>query len=433
MTAALQSSMKRSFTHARRSIAPIRGNPGSGILPLSPAHTAYPYTFYAHARKTEPIFFSSFLNAWVVTRYEDVITILKDHQRFAIALDQTGVEKLTPQVLALLGTSPIKNARNLVSLDPPDHTRLRGNLLTRAFSAQRIASLEPSIRAIANRLIDQMVSHGPGNFLEQFASPYPIQVIGSLLNVPEADTEKIQHWSEDYMTLLYAAPPADEQLPYAQNGVALLDYIYEMAMQRYRDPQDDLISDLLRAAEAGEAPLSPPEVAGLLHILLLAGFETTVKFIGNCVYHLLAQREHWEALQANPGSIPQVVEEALRFDTPTLTTLRRTREEVTIGGKTLPPGTKVQVVLASANHDEAKFPNAETFHPTQKPQHQLLTFGYGVHFCVGSPLARLESRVALEQLSQRIPSLRLVPGQDISYMPSLVLHGLKQLLVEWDQ
>src|SRR6185312_11033494 len=192
--------------------------------PLSPTHIAHPYAFYAHARKTEPVFFSSFLNAWVVTCYEDVITVLKDHQRFAIAVDQTGAEKLTPQVLGLLGASPLMRAPTLVSLDPPDHTRLRGNL-TGALSAQRIASLEPSIRAIANRLIDQMVPQGQGNFMEQFASPYPIQVIGSLLNVPEADTGKIQSWSEDMMTLLYAAPPPDEQLSYAQNAVALLDYI----------------------------------------------------------------------------------------------------------------------------------------------------------------------------------------------------------------
>jgi len=413
-------------------LRPLEGTLDQEFSPLSPAHIAHPYAFYAHARKTEPVFFSSFLNAWVVTRYEDVITVLKDHQRFAIALDQTGVQKLTPQVLALLGANPLMHAPNLISLDPPDHTRLRGNL-TRALSAQRIASLEPSIRAIANRLIDQMVSQGPGDFLKQFASPYPLQVVGILLNVPEADAGKIQSWSEDLMTLMYAAPPADEQLPYAQNGVALLDYIYEMAQQRRRDPQDDLISDLFRAAEAGEAPLSPLEVAGLLHLLLLAGFETTVKFLGNCVYHLLSQREHWEALVANPGSIPQVVEEALRFDTSVLTTLRLAREEVIVGGKTLPQGARVQVVMASANHDESKFIEAETFDLAHEQQNRHLTFGYGVHFCIGSPLARLEGRVALEQLSQRLPSLRLVPSQDISYTPNLVLHGLKQLLVEWDQ
>ncbi|MFL5659737.1 MAG: cytochrome P450, partial [Ktedonobacteraceae bacterium] len=399
--------------------------------PLSPAHIAHPYAFYAQARKTEPVFFSAFLNAWVVTRYSDVITVLKDHQRFAIAIDQTGAEKLTPQVLGLLGASPPMRAPKLVSLDPPEHTRLRGNL-TRALSAQRIASLEPSIRAIANRLIDQMVPQGQGDFLEQFASPYPIQVIGSLLNVPQADMGQIQRWSQDMMTLLYAAPPAQEQLPYAQHAVALLDYIYAMAEQRRTDPQEDLISDLLRAAEAGEAPLSPLEVASLLHILLLAGFETTVKFLGNCVSHLLSRREHWQALVANPGSIPQVVEEALRFDSPVLTTLRLAREEVVIGGKTIQEGARVQVVLASANHDEAKFSDPETFHPAQEQQNRHLTFGYGVHFCIGSPLARLEGRVALEQLSQRLPSLRLVPGQDVHYMPNLVLHGLSQLLVEWD-
>jgi cytochrome P450 len=400
------------------------------FAPLSPAHIANPYAFYAQARKEEPVFFSAFLNAWVVTRYEDVITILKDHQRFAIAVEQMGLEKITPEALTLLGSSPLNQASYIAALDPPDHTRLRASI-NKALSAQRIASLEPSIRALANRLLDQIEPQGQMNFMQQFATPYPIQVIALLLNVPEADMEKIQNWSEEMMTLLFAAPSASEQLLYAQHSLALLEYIHEMAEQRRKEPQDDLISDLYRAVEAGQAPLSPLEVAQLLRALLQGGFETTARFLGNCLYRLLAQREHWETLVTNPSSIPLVVEEALRFDTPVLATLRVAKEAVVVGGKTLPQGARVQVVISSANHDEAIFRNAETFHPTQKLPNQHLAFGYGVHFCIGAPLARLEGRVALEQLSQRLPGLRLVPGQDVRYMPNLLFHSLKQLLVEW--
>jgi cytochrome P450 len=147
------------------------------FAPLSPAHIANPYAFYAAARQAEPVFFSSFLNAWVVTRYEDVITVLKDHQRFAIAIDQTGREKMTLEALTLLGSSPLMRTPNIVSIDPPEHTRLRSSL-TRALSAQRIARLEPSLRAIADRLIDQMVPQGRGDFLEQFAPPIPSRSLG---------------------------------------------------------------------------------------------------------------------------------------------------------------------------------------------------------------------------------------------------------------
>lgn len=400
------------------------------FAPLNSTHIANPYAFYSQARKTEPVFFSSFLNAWVVTRYEDVITVLKDHQSFATAIEQTGQEKITPEAQVILGSSPLIRNPTIVALDPPEHTRLR-NSLTRALSAQRIASLEPSLRAIANRLIDRIVPQRQVDFVEKFASPYPIQVIGSLLNVPEADMGKIQNWSEDMMTLLYAAPPASEQLPYARHALALLNYIQDLAEQRRKEPQDDLISDLFRAIEAGQSPLSPIEVAGLLYVVLLAGFETTVKFLGNCLYHLLAEREHWEALVANSEGIPLVVEEALRYDSPVLTTLRIAKRTAIIGGKTIPQGARVQTVMSSANHDEAIFPDSETFHPAKELSHRHLTFGHGIHFCLGAPLARLESRVALEQLSSRLPSLRLVPGQDVRYMPSLVLHGFKQLLVEW--
>jgi len=404
---------------------------GQAFCPLCPSHIANPYTFYARARQEEPVFFSPFLNAWVVTRYEDVITALKDHRRFAMAMQQMGLEKFTPQVLALFSTNPLLQTPNLTVVDPPEHTRLRG-CLTKALSVQRIARLEPHIRSIADQLIDHILSWGRMDFLKDVAVPYPFQVIGSLLNVPEADMEQIQHWSEDYVTLQYAAPPADQQLLYAQHVLSFMEYVQALAEERRREPQDDLISDLFQATEAGLLALSPLEVAGLLATLILAGFETMVNFLANCLYHLLAERNQWEVMVADPSCIPQIVEESLRFDPPGLATMRVTTEAVVLGGKSIPQGAKVQVVHASASHDEALFPDPETFQPSREQPTRHLAFGHGIHFCIGAPLARLESRVLLEQLCQRLPSLRLVPGQDVSYTPNLIFHGLKQVLVEWD-
>lgn len=404
---------------------------GQTYFPLSSEHMANPYAFYVRARLEEPVFFSPFLNAWIVTRYEDVVAVLRDHQHFAAALRLTGLEKLTPEAVALLRTSPLQNVPALLFTDPPEHTRLRG-CLTKAFSAQRMATLEPQIRVLANRLIDHFPASRQMDFMESFAWSYPILVIGRLLNVPEEDMEQINRWSRDMVTLMYAAPSPEQQLVYAQHMLELQHYICALAEDHRRRPQDDVISDLYRAVEAGQAPLTPLEVAAMLQVLLTAGFETTTKFLGNCMFHLLSDRSRWESMMTDPGYIPPLIEEALRFDGPGLATLRIARGDVVVGGKSIQKGDRVQAVLISANHDDALFSDPETFHLSQESSPRHLTFGYGIHFCLGAPLARLESRVALEQLCQRLPSLRLVPDQEISYVPNLIFRGLKQLLVEWD-
>lgn len=404
---------------------------GQEYAPMSAAHSANPYIIYARMRQEEPAFFSPLVQAWVVSRYEDVITVLRDHRRFSMAILGSGAHRFTPEALAIMGSSPIAGVPSIVATDPPVHTRLR-SCVTRALSAQRIASLEPRLRHLANRLIDQFEQDGQADFMRQFARPYPIMVIGSLLDVPEADMPHLLRWADDAMTLLFADVPAEHQIPLAQSYLALDQYVYDMVEERRKGPRDDLASDLLRAVDAGEAPLSTVEAADLLQRLLVAGFETTVKFLGNCLYQLLTERRYWQALLDDPGIIPALVEEALRFNSPVLSTFRQTTEAVELASKSIPKGAMVQVVLTSANHDEAIFPDAEIFDLQREKSSRHVTFGYGIHFCIGAPLARLETRVALEQLSQRLPSLRLVPDQEMVYIPNIVLHGLKQLLVEWD-
>ena len=170
----------------------------------------------------------------------------------------------------------------------------------------------------------------------------------------------------------------------------------------------------------------------MLQILIVAGFETTIRLLGNCLHSLLAERRHWRTIVDDPARIPAVVEEALRFDGPLLGTMRRATEDVELAGCTIPSGALVQVLMSSADHDEAVFPNADAFDPDRTAPAGHLAFGLGVHFCIGAPLARLETRVALEQLSRRLPSLRLAPGRRVSYRPNLLVRGLEELRVEWD-
>lgn len=398
-------------------------------VPLSEAHIANPYRMYRRIRQEEPVFYSPITHTWVVSRYEDVLSIFKDHQHFSIGVMQIGANIFTPEVTQLMSSRPFARAANIMDTDPPEHTRLRGPI-TRVMSAQRMTSLEPRIRQFADQLIDQFSS--PMDFVEQFGRKFPILVMASLLNVPLEDVPQLRAWADDIVTLSFSQPPAEQQLALAQSFVAFERYTYDLVEQRRKAPQDDLASDLLQAVDAGQVPLSPLEAARMIFVLFGAGFETTIQFLGNCLFSLLSDRAYWQDIHEHPQHIPAIIEEALRFNAPSLCTFRVTTQDVELGGKTIPRGSVVQVLMAAADYDETVFAHPESFDPQREKLNRHLAFGYGVHFCIGAPLARLETRVALEQLSQRIPSLRLVPGQSPSYPPNLLMHGIQRLLIEWD-
>ncbi|HXM58037.1 MAG TPA: cytochrome P450 [Candidatus Dormibacteraeota bacterium] len=407
-----------------------RRDVAAAYAPLSPDHAADPYPFYVRARRESPVFYSPAVDAWVVCRYEDAARVLKDHRRFATAILDGRSQQHTPEVRAILATTPILE-KTMLNVDPPEHTRLRGSI-NRALSARRVAALEPRIRALCDGLIDGLEPRGGGDFMRLFAHPFPVLVIGSLLDLPEADFPRLDAWLDDLVDLMGGDLPADAQEPCARSVLALHRYVFDLADRRGREPGTDLAGELLTAVETGQAPLRTGEVAAMLQILIAAGFETTIRLLGSCVRSLLTDRRHWEAIVEDPTRIPAVVEEALRFDGPVVSTLRRATEDVDVSGTTIPSGALVMVVVSSANHDEAVFPDAETFHPDRVAPAGHLAFGQGVHFCVGALLARLETRVALEQLSRRLPSLRLAPGHRVGYRPNLLVRCLEQLHVEWD-
>jgi len=305
--------------------------------------------------------------------------------------------------------------------------------MNKAMSPQRIATLEPRIRNIANQLIDQFEGLGQVDFATQFARPYAVRATTTLMDVPEADLRHIPRWSEDMMALFYGDPLAEQQLVLARSLLEMHQYFYHLAEQSQMAPQDDLAGHLFKAGNAEEVPLSIAEVGNILLEVLGAGFETTTGLLSNCLYHMLAEPIHWQAILDNPADIPALIEETLRLDLPVHGPLRRTAETVELGGKTIPKGALLQVMLDSSNHDETIFSEPETFDPHRKKLSRHIGFGYGAHYCVGSPLARLEVRILLEQLRERLPSLRLVPQQEFAYTPSLIFHRLMHLLVEWDR
>ncbi len=394
-------------------------------------HAADPYPFYARTREEAPVFFSPTIDAWMVSRRADAVAVLKDHRRFGAATAHHRTRsQYSPEVLAVFSQILIRDA-GIISVDPPEHTRLR-RLANSALSRGRILGLEPHIRRFSDRLIDQFEPHGRADFVAQFAHPFPVMVIGKLLDLPETEFEPLRQWSEDLMALVAVDLPPEPQLRCAQSLLAFQRYLLALAEARCRDPGADLVGDLVRAGAAEDGPLTPGEVAAMLQIVIVAGFETTIRLVSSCLCKVLAERRHWRALVAAPGGIPAVVEEALRFDGPVLTIMRKAREDVELGGQTIPKGALVGVLVGSANHDEAVFANPETFDAARERTSAHLAFGHGVHFCLGASLARLETRIGMEQLARRMPSLRLVPDQRVAYAGSTMLRGPERLLVEWE-
>ncbi len=392
----------------------------------SSAFKANPYPYYARLRAEAPVHRVSLpgkQTTWLVTRYDDVSAMLKD-DRFvknrwsAVSPEQAAKQPWVPKFVRPL-------ERNMLDVDPPDHTRLRG-LVHKAFTPRLIEDLRGRIQALTDELLDAVESRGQMDLIRDYAQPLPTTIIAEMLGVPVRDRHRFQRWSNVVVTstnttwrLLKAVPTL----------WAFLTYVRKLIKTRRADPQDDLVSALVGAHEAGDQ-LSEDELVAMIVLLLIAGHETTVNLIGNGMLALMEHPDSMEPLRSDPSLIKSAVEELLRYDGPLLTATERfTREDVTIEGVTIPRGELVFAVLASANRDERQFDGPDTLDLAREPNRHV-AFGLGMHYCLGAPLARLEGQIAINTLLRRMPDLRLaVPVNALRWRPGLLLHGLRALPV----
>lgn len=387
-----------------------------------------PYPFYTRARKEEPILFCPELDAWIVTRYKDIQRILLQPATFSSSNTLTSPVTFYPRTLEELvnGYLPVPIVLNT---DGPDHMRFRVPL-TRAFAPARMKAMEPFVRQVANRLVDAFIRDGRVEIISQFAYPLALEVIFSLLGIPQQDIEQAREWSQNWLTLMSVQLDEERQFAYAQSTVAFQQYLARLLAERRQIPQDDLTSMLLHYSVPDEEPLTEAELVIMLQGLILAGHESTTNMIGTGLLLLLERPAQWRMLCEFPAVIPQAVEEILRFDAPIQMFARTTTHKVTIDGITLPEDTALLLIYGSGNRDEEVFIDAHEFQP-ERAVNRHLAFGHGVHFCVGAALARLEGRIAFETLTSRLPHLRLVPGQELTHIPTLLFRGYERLEVEW--
>jgi cytochrome P450 len=397
--------------------------------PLIPPHLDNPYPVYAHARQEAPVFFSPIHDAWVVTRYEDVLAILHDPTRFSSAhLFRTPVDP-TPEVLAELAPLP-PEIPLLVSEDPPTHRRTRG-LVSKAFLPAHVTAMAPRVQAIAHELIDHFCAAGHADLVRQYTAPLPVRVLLEFIGLPATDADFIKQWSHDHMLLSLPGLSADQQLQAARTEGAFSRYANALIAERRRHPRADLLSALIQAKIEDERPLDDVELNTLLQQLLFAGQETTTNLLSSTLLSLLREPELWQTLQADPSLIPHVVEEGLRHDAAIPGMFRTATQEVTIAGVAIPAGARIFVAFAAANRDERIFAEPDRFDVHRGNADKHLSFGHGIHYCIGAALARLEARIGIEVLLERLPGLRLAPAQRLTYLPSLINRALQQLQVTW--
>jgi len=391
--------------------------------PLSPAFHADPYPFYRQLRETEPVYLSP-MGLWILTAYDECVTSLRD-PRFgrdgfeAILAAQYGEESEA-------GRLP----RSMLFRDPPDHTRLR-SLVNRAFTPRVIEGMRGQIQGVVSRLLDRVQAKGRMDVIADLAYPLPVTVICDMLGVPVDDHERIKDWSSDIIRSLDAIgipsdPSIVERGRVGRRGIA--DYFRALLPERRRHPRADLLSSLIAAEERGDR-LTEGELLATCVLLFIAGHETTVNLIGNGLLSLLRHPDQLERLRQEPALIGSAVEELLRFDSPVQRTARITNAEVELRGKTIPKGAFVVTAIGAANRDPAHFPDPDRL-DVARPDNRHIAFGFGIHFCLGAPLARVEGQLALGALLERMPHLRLADAE-LQWRESSTLRGLKALPVEF--
>jgi cytochrome P450 len=395
--------------------------------PLAPEFIRDPYPHYARLRTTDPMHLTP-LGMYVASRHAEASLVMRD-KRFGKDYAERTKRRYGPDIME----EPVFRSfsHTMLQQDPPDHTRLRG-LVVKAFTARRVEDMRPRIQQIVDETLDRIIPLGKMELIEDFAFRLPVTIICDMLGIPEEHRELFYTGSRNSGRILEPVPLSPEEIKQGNATNAMTEMYFQQLFElRRKNPGDDLTTQLVHAEEDG-SKLSNEELTANIVLLFGAGHETTVNLIGNGLLALHRNPDQLALLKANPALITNAIEEFLRYDSSVQMTGRVALEDIDdLGGKKIPKGETVLCLLGSANHDPAVYPDRPDSLDITRPNVRPLSFGGGIHFCLGAQLARLEAEVAIATLLRRLPDLKLDDAENPEWRPTFVLRGLKQLPASW--
>ena len=395
--------------------------------PLAPEFIRNPYPHYERMRTNDPVHLTP-LGMYVASRHAEVSLVMRD-KRFGKDYVERTIRRYGPTIME----EPVFRSMShwMLQQDPPDHTRLRG-LVVKAFTARRVEDMRPRIQQVVDETLDRIIPQGKMDLIEDFAFRLPVTIICDMLGIPEEHREAFYAGSRDGGRLLDPVPLSKEEIQQGNAGNAMAAMYFQQLFElRRKQPGDDLTTQLVQAEEGG-SKLSNEELTANIILLFGAGHETTVNLIGNGLLALHRNPDQLALLKANPGLITNAIEEFLRYDSSVQLTGRVALEDIEdLGGRRIPKGESVLCLLGSANHDPAVYPDRPERLDITRPNVKPLSFGGGIHFCLGAQLARIEAEIAISTLLRRLPDLRLDDAENPEWRPTFVLRGLKRLPASW--
>ena len=398
--------------------------------PFEPSYVRDPYPTLAELRSSEPVFFSPAIGSWVVTRFETVKAVLRDTQRFSAMIASDPLTPLCPHARNIIAESEFDVPPMLVNNDPPSHTKYR-EFFGAPLSRERLQSLKPFTESTVDSYIDRMFAGSqPADLVAGLAWDVPALVLFQLLGVPAEDVARVKEYASSRVVMLWGRPTEAEQVELSTGAVAFYRYALDLVRKKADSPQDDYISDLVRAHQKDDR-VTMHEIGATAFNLLFAGHETTSSAAANMFKAVLADRKLWQAICAGEQPLGPVIEESLRIDSPVQAWRRQAKQDVVLDGVAIPAGSNILLEFAAANRDPQQFPEPDAFTPGRRNVLQQVAFGAGTHFCLGAPLARMELEIMLRRVAARMPNIELVPDQSFPYTPNTSFRALRRLMVTW--
>lgn len=427
--------MSQSKPYHKVQIAPSAKPTGCPVnhqfTPFDPDYLQNPYPQLERLTAEQPIFYAEQLGYLVLTRPEDVLEVFKNPETFSSENVQDPVFPIAEAAQQILATEDYNPQAVMSNCQQPDHARIR-KYTKEGFSGRRMKTLEPYINETSKRLVEQMLAAGsPVEFVSAFAHPLPGQIIFRFIGFPEQDDQELMQWTGNRLTFTWGQPTDEEQLAITKNMLRYWRYCRKFVAMRKQQPADDFTSELLAAHQANPDDLSYREVESVIYGLSFAGHEIVSNYLSLTLMNILPSRDQWQALCKDPKLIPAALEEILRVDSPQTSWRRVATRDTRIGDTEIPLGTKIFLSLGAVNHAAELFKDPSKCDIDRNNASKHISFGHGIHFCLGARLARLEAQIAIQTLTELVPSLALVTPQRFEFSPNITFRGPQKLYVEW--